>query len=136
MELGSGAEEEREQVRGEEHVAQFAHTMMDKLAANEHKGGYEGEDPMWLLDRLEEEVTELRRCFEGGPETQQPDDLARWHIEKRKEAADVGNFAMMLSLDAYRSLEYCAEHQGSSVADGELAAEWFIRAYDGTREAK
>lgn len=124
-------------MRGEYHVLRYCHTMLEKLAENEHKGGYEGEDPMWLLERLEEEVAELRSCMDSGPTASEPgnptaDDIARWNVEKRREAADIGNFAMMISLAAYRSLEYGAEHQGSTVAANVLEAEHFIRKYDGT----
>lgn len=77
-----------------QHVLEFARDMELKLAANRHKGdraGWLQMDPWDLLRRLRDEVTELEiemeRCHSA-------DEVAR-------EAADVGNFAMMVA-DSYR----------------------------------
>lgn len=64
-------------------VLAFAARMEQKLKANDHKGGWMNEDPLWLMKRLREECDELEAAIlrdsgYGG------------------EAADVGNFAMMI----------------------------------------
>ncbi|MGE7271378.1 hypothetical protein ACQKK5_07950 [Brevibacillus panacihumi] len=63
-------------------VTWFAEEMEKKLRENDHKGGWEDCDILWLYGRLLEEVDELAAA-EG-------DDIVR-------EAADVANFAMMIA---------------------------------------
>ena len=70
-------------------VQRFAHLMEDRLKANDHKGDWETERREWLLMRLMEEVGELvSACREGDP----------GRIDA--EAADVANFAMIISGNA------------------------------------
>lgn len=82
-------------------VRAFAEAMERKLRANDHKPGWENDDPRALLVRLHDEMRELR--FElngraelgiGGPSVP--------HLV-RDEAADVGNIAMMIA-DVFGSL--------------------------------
>jgi hypothetical protein len=70
----------------EEKVVWFAHQMIGQLIANDDKGGWDDESLVYLLDRLSEEVQELKHAL----------------IEADKdgiiqEAADVANFAMMIA---------------------------------------
>ena len=81
-------------------VVAFARLMEDRLQANEHKGGWKGCRLDWLLGRLKEEVAELE--FELGSSV---------HIWVDKEAADVGNFAMMIT-DVVGRLAYRAGREG------------------------
>lgn len=77
-----------------QYVLTFAHEMEGKLALNRHKGdraGWLQMDPRDLLRLLKNEVGELERAI--GMET---DDAVQ------KEAADVGNYAMMIH-DWYRA---------------------------------
>jgi hypothetical protein len=89
----------------------FADAMEMKLRENDHKGGWwsvvDGEihtcDPMWLLERLRQEVDELAK--EVAPEPCGCRALSEcnhfaWGPDKRrvvKEAADIANFAMMIA---------------------------------------
>jgi NTP pyrophosphatase (non-canonical NTP hydrolase) len=70
--------------RLEQKVLRFSGEMVEKLALNDHKGGWDGEDPAWLLDRLQEELNELREAVEVGGDV-------------IGEAADVANFALMVA---------------------------------------
>lgn len=73
-------------------VRQFSEGMERKLRLNEHKGGSAAWRQMgyWeLFDRLQDEAWELYRAIQGG------EDIT-------DEAADVANFAMMIS-DKYES---------------------------------
>ena len=69
-------------MRGE--VAWFAQEMEGQLQENDDKNGWEVMSAKWLLNRLKQEVGELKRA-----------------IEKKtnvvEEAADVANFAMMIA---------------------------------------
>ena len=65
-------------------VRRFAELMERELRANDHKGGWSDDAPNALLARLIEETGEMARAMVIGG------DVA-------KEAADVANFAMMLS---------------------------------------
>ena len=67
-------------------VLEFATIMEKKLAEHDDRPGWKHCTPEWLLDRLLEEVMELRWSVLGNGE----DDIPR-------EAADVANFAMMLA---------------------------------------
>jgi hypothetical protein len=73
---------EREDVVLRPVVQWFAEQMELQLRANDHKGGWAGDSTESLLDRLDEEVAELRECS------------SKREIE---EAADVANFAMMIA---------------------------------------
>lgn len=69
----------------------FAEQCEVQLRANDHKGGWENEASDWLLGRLKEEVDELEEIMSLRLAT--PAAIAR-------EAADVGNFAMMIADNA------------------------------------
>lgn len=73
-------------------VRAFATAMEAQLAANDHKPGWKADKAMDLLDRLDEEVEELRQAIMR-PSGYEEGDRA----VVSKEAADVGNFAMMIS---------------------------------------
>lgn len=66
----------------------FVDAMRHKLASNKYKGkrNWEDDSPETLLKRLKEEIDELEEAIKGGNQ-----------IEILLEAADVGNFAMMVS---------------------------------------
>ncbi len=66
-------------------VRVFALAMEERLRANEHKGGWQVEAPTWLLGRCREEVDELESATYADA-----DNILQ-------EAADVGNFAMMVA---------------------------------------
>lgn len=69
-------------------VQQFAAVMLKKLRANAHKGGREGwinVTPIELIDRIREETAELEEAVMMGRSR-----------EAINEAADIGNFAMMV----------------------------------------
>lgn len=67
-------------------VAQFAEAMERKLAANDHKEHWRGESTHSLLSRLFDEFLELQQAIDDGNAE-----------EIVSEAADVGNFAMMIA---------------------------------------
>ena len=76
----------------------YLNVMREKLAENEHKGHWRDEDVDFLLDRVAEELRELRLAVWLG---EGPRAVAR-------EAADVGAIAMMVAdvlggLDEYRA---------------------------------
>jgi hypothetical protein len=77
-------------------VKKFAETMESKLRKNEGKGGWQDESYAYLIQRLREEVDELETEL-----ISQPGSLhfSRSVWEKRviEEAADVGNFALMIA---------------------------------------
>lgn len=64
-------------------VLKFAHLMEWKLRLNDYRPGWKNEPKDWLLDRLMEEVQELKVAHPG--------KLTAY------EAADVANFAMMIA---------------------------------------
>ena len=75
-------------------VKKFAEMMELKLRRHDRKrgpAGWKDEEPLWLLARLKEEVAELEKAVVAGSTG----------ILVRHEAADVGNFAMMIT-DVYR----------------------------------
>lgn len=73
----------------EEHlVGNLGLAMRKKLHANRHKGGWQECRVEWLIERLEQEVKELRNLYESVP-LGVPVDLA-------DECADVANFAAMI----------------------------------------
>jgi PRTRC genetic system protein C len=69
-------------------VKAFANFMEIRLRANDHKGGWEDVDPLWLLGRLQENVADL--AAELNEESCDP-DLAF------EAATDVANYAMMIA---------------------------------------
>ncbi len=71
-------------------VQLFADAMEAKLKANDHKGGWKGCVPSWLLRRLAVEVRELTDAVKRRKEGWPPGKI-------RGEAADVANFAMMIA---------------------------------------
>jgi len=72
-------------------VAEFALAMEHELRNNDGKGGWEEEEFDYLLRRLREETDELERVLFTRKHT--AGGLSR----VRNEAADVANFAMMIS---------------------------------------
>lgn len=82
------------EIRCRPSVVAFAEAMEGKLVANEHKGGWWNDTPIALIARLREEVDELERSLTGHTAN-----------EVLKEAADVGNFAMMIA-DLVGGLKY------------------------------
>ena len=68
-------------------VRWFAGEMEKKLVENDHKGDWLGCHKKYLLERLDQEVTELRTTIAE----------RRGSLAIRREAADVANFAMMLA---------------------------------------
>lgn len=82
-------------------VEAFAQMMEFNLMAHDQdrgKRGWEGCDPLWLLRRLRDEVDELE-CALSYSIAPTPEKPAR-PGSVRREAADVGNFAMMLAVVA------------------------------------
>ena len=78
-------------------VTAFAAEMENKLAENRHKGDREGwlkDTPEALLERLDEEVTELKEAVRL-MKTLPPSEVTKMRVTQ--EAADVGNFAMMVA---------------------------------------
>ena len=82
-----------------EALAPFVDDMVKRLDANEHKGGWGDCELSYLLQRLLEEAGELvAACMlDSDGSSQQLTDRAR---QVCKEAADVANFAMMVSRNA------------------------------------
>lgn len=75
----------------------FAGKMESKLKKNDHKGGWEGEDVIWLLKRAEEELEELKEILD---ESEALACNVPNFVDKDKiisEAADVANFLMMIA---------------------------------------
>lgn len=83
-------------------VMRFARAMEEKLAENDHKGGWLDETFTWLLGRLEDEMRELKRAVRKG-------EPARTVL---REAADVANFAMMIA-EAYEADFGCERDLGT-----------------------
>ncbi len=73
--------------------------MLERLDANKDKSdGWIGDDGLELMDRLEEEVGELREVVERGPRVNSGQTgLIDWRTQVRREAADVANFAAMIA---------------------------------------
>ena len=74
-------------------VQTFAMAMEDRLRANDHKGGWDNEFPQRLIERCREELGELDVAIDeiraNGPNEERLASVLM-------EAADVGNFAMMV----------------------------------------
>lgn len=64
---------------------------LGKLEENVHKGHWENEDPLWLIERVFDEVAELKRALMEHLFEERPvEDVLR-------ECADVRNFAAMIA---------------------------------------
>jgi len=85
---------ERSKERIEADVAIFADAMKQKLGENEHKGYWDKLTLLELLYLLSNEVEELTDAI-----------LVKDETEVMREAADVGNFAMMICTNASRQKE-------------------------------
>jgi len=79
----------------------FGIAMMEKLKANRDKGYWEEIDIEWLLERLEEEMDELRKAdlYTRYP---QHTTKAEYFKALMGECVDVANFAMMIWVNARR----------------------------------
>jgi hypothetical protein len=120
MDCAELAERERDEIRKQldayrelrPEVRAFAEAMETKLRANDHKGGWQDDAASRLMRRLHEETAELEAALGNS-------DLkgSAWQALVRREAADVGNFAMMVA-DVCGSLKaQCpATSSGSAVA--------------------
>lgn len=93
---------DRHEVRDK--VIAFARLMETALLANDHKKGWDECDPRWLLAKLMEEVGELaevvvRMYRSNGERFHQSDPRIdnMLILMGVREAADVGNVAMMLT---------------------------------------
>lgn len=69
-------------------VEWFAEQMEKTLQRNDRKGGWDECDYEYLIQRLEEEVEELRE-LEGNPDVKGNDII--------RECTDIANFAMMIA---------------------------------------
>ena len=90
-------------------VFEFALVMQEKLDDNADKGGWEDTSFGYLLERLEEEIEELKNAIK---EKSSAFDISR-------ECADVANFAMMISDNITRE-EVKAEQARRREADDML----------------
>lgn len=68
-------------------ILRFAIEMQNELDRNNHKSGWHGLSPKWLIHRMKQEVAELEKAVKK----EKPRE------EIQSECADVANFAMMLS---------------------------------------
>lgn len=75
-----------------EEVCWFAEIMESQLAQNDHKPGWKNDSLRSLLKRIREEVDELGSAIE-----KTHDDRHARALDICSEAADVANFAMMIS---------------------------------------
>ncbi len=85
-------------------VMAFARLMETALQANNHKGHWDKCDPCWLLSKLMEEVGELAQVVirmhspDGNQLILSGDEFINAAVRTGvREAADVGNLAMMLA---------------------------------------
>jgi len=72
-----------------EEVRDFAMVMENVLRENDHKGGWDKDSFLWLCTKLGEEVGEVSTILAKSP-------LEPPRVETMKEAADIGNIAMMI----------------------------------------
>jgi hypothetical protein len=81
-----------------ETVRRFADAMEQELQANEHKGGWEGEDPDFLMAELECHVGLLDTALAMLHEVRgYKEDEGRFRTAILDDAADIANFAMMIA---------------------------------------
>lgn len=98
-------------------VARFADAMRERLAANDHKGGWQGMHPRTLLNRAMGELRELDdELFP--PHQRDAENVLR-------EAADAANYAMMVAdvvgaLSAGVPFNRCARCGGVMARPGRL----------------
>jgi|GEM_PF-590188 len=89
-------------------VLWFAQRMEEKLRENDHKGGWEGEDNGYLLDRVKEEVAELEEEI-GMEDLRYTGQLPSCESDPREgiiwESVDTANMAMMIASNQRRELE-------------------------------
>lgn len=85
----TGAGDERREVRW------FAERMERKLKKNDYKGHWRNSTFGYLRERLDQECRELHRLFKGRFGTPKYTPIEAEKIVS--EAADVGNFAMMIA---------------------------------------
>jgi NTP pyrophosphatase (non-canonical NTP hydrolase) len=85
---------ERSKERIKADIATFTEAMKQKLSENEHKGYWDKLTLLELLYLLSNEVEELTDAI-----------LVKDETEVMREAADVGNFAMMICTNASRQKE-------------------------------
>lgn len=78
--------EEEKKIRSE--VRWFANEMEKQLKLNEHKGGWQNSSYGYLIAKINEEIKELELELEA--------EILNYQ-RIIKEAADVGNFAMMIA---------------------------------------
>lgn len=79
-------------------VQWFSCEMEAVLRANDHKGGWHGEDAGWLVERLREEVDELAKALDAHrAELASRERYVAKTATVIREAADVANFAMMIA---------------------------------------
>jgi len=84
-------EEERVKMASvREEVQEFAESMELELMKHDDRPGWKDCDPFWLLGRLNEEVRELEIVLKDPTRDGRVTQI-------REEAADVGNFAMMIA---------------------------------------
>jgi NTP pyrophosphatase (non-canonical NTP hydrolase) len=82
-------------------VTYFKEEMLRKLIKNNHKGGWEDDSMHALISRLKDELGELEsalEAFENLPINLKEQESIKTVFKDaiRAEAADVGNFAMMI----------------------------------------
>jgi hypothetical protein len=93
-------EAERARLRPE--VRRFAELMEEKLRANDHKGGWQGDSAFDLVARASEELDELDVAVSQhlARRAELPAVRSHWlpnAMRVAREAADVANFAMMVA---------------------------------------
>ncbi len=85
-------------------IMQFAEEMEIKLRENDHKGGWEHCNYSSLIEKLEQEIQEIKElftCKECSADTPYPSS----YLELIREAADVANYAMMIADNAKREYQ-------------------------------
>jgi hypothetical protein len=92
---GSDGEDHTPILHARPSVIAFARAMEARLAANDHKGGWDHEPASYFLERIEEELKELKRALKH-----KLLPAAVLH-----EAADVANFLMMLAESAAKAVK-------------------------------
>lgn len=83
-------------------VIWFANKMEEKLALNDHKGGWKACDVDMLIDRMQEEIDELKDAWwkrknDWGRSAGEGFMFVPTNEDLIKECADVANFAMMVA---------------------------------------
>ena len=68
-------------------LLRFACNMQQELDNNDHKSGWEGLSPQWIIHRIKQETNELERAIKN----------KRLRKKIISECADIANFAMMLA---------------------------------------